>query len=127
MNTWTNDELTKMNAIDELHLATMKQDGTLRNPVTIWFVCVNNEFYIRAVKGPTGLWYRHAIERHEGHIDAGGVTKNITFTEVRDENIMKEIDESYQSKYSNYGAKIVTSTVTPQARAATFKLIPREQ
>ena len=124
MNTWKNDELVTINGSDELHLATQRQDGTLCNPVTIWMVQVDSDLYIRAVKGASGLWYRHATEQHKGHIEAGGVNKDVTFEEMTDEDTNKKIDVAYQSKYKGYGASIVDSTLTPQARAATLKVMP---
>ena len=38
MTTWTSDELTKIGAAEELRIASLRSDGTLRNPVTIWVV-----------------------------------------------------------------------------------------
>jgi len=124
MNIWINDELTNINTADELHLSSQKADGTLRNPVTIWMVQVDNDLYVRAVKGTAGLWYRHVTEQHKGRIEAGGVNKDVTFEEVTEEDTNKKIDEAYQSKYKGYGTNIVDSTLTPQARAATLKVMP---
>jgi hypothetical protein len=38
MTEWTSDELAKIEAADELQLASVRRDGTLRKPVTIWVV-----------------------------------------------------------------------------------------
>ena len=38
MATWTRDELSKIEKADELQIASLRRDGTLRNPVTIWVV-----------------------------------------------------------------------------------------
>jgi hypothetical protein len=38
MSTWTSDELTRIAAADELEIAALRADGTLRRPVTIWMV-----------------------------------------------------------------------------------------
>ena len=35
MTTWTNDELNMIGSADELQLASLRRDGSLRNPVTI--------------------------------------------------------------------------------------------
>lgn len=51
MTTWTNDELKKIEKTDELELSSLRRDGTLRNPVTVWVVRVGNDLYVRAVKG----------------------------------------------------------------------------
>src|SRR5579872_3791850 len=110
MHTWTTDELAKINASDELELSTLGQDDKLRNPVTIWVIRLRNDLYVRAVKGPTGLWYRHALERHMGHIEAGGVGKDVTFVEA-DKDSKNDIDTMYKSKYDRYGDNIVGSVL----------------
>jgi hypothetical protein len=38
MSAWTSDELTRIGAADELEIASLRSDGTLRRPVTIWAV-----------------------------------------------------------------------------------------
>ena len=61
--------------------------------------------------------------RHAGHIRAGGVDKDVRFVETDDMN--DAIDAAYRAKYHRYAASIVDSIVSPQARAATLKLVPR--
>ena len=36
MTAWTNDELDKIAAAEELEIASLRRDGTLRKAVTIW-------------------------------------------------------------------------------------------
>ena len=115
---WTSDELEKIGAADELQLATARRDGTLRNPVTIWVVRHGDDLYIRSVNGRTSSWFRGAQVRHEA-----GVDKDVLLVETRDMN--EEIDAAYRAKYRRYGETLVGSMVTPQARAATLKLVPR--
>ena len=62
-------------------------------------------------------------DRHEAQIHAGGVEKNVLLVETDDMN--DEIDVAYHTKYRRYAASIVNSTLTPQARVATLKLVPR--
>lgn len=124
MNTWTTDELAKINGSDELQIEALKKDGTLRNPVTIWVVRVNSDLYIRSVKGSDGKWYQHIADMHEGRIEAGGISKDVTFMKAGDDKA-SEIDTAYLSKYSGYGESIVESTVTEKARAATLKITPK--
>lgn len=125
MTAWTNDELNKIGKAEELEIASLRSDGTLRKPVTIWVVRIGNDLYVRSVNGPTGSWYRGAQARHEGHIEAGGADKDVTFVEVSEAEINDQIDAAYRTKYHRYGARIVNTIVTPQVRAATIKLVPR--
>jgi hypothetical protein len=63
--------------------------------------------------------------RHEGHIRAGGVDKDVAFVEEADSEINNQIDAAYRTKYRRYAASIINTTVTPEARSATIKLVPR--
>lgn len=123
MSAWTNDELTRIGAAEELEIAPLRRDGTLRTPVTIWVVRYGDDLYVRSVNGRTSAWFRGAQVRHEGRIWAGGVEKDVLFVETDDMN--DQIDAAYRTKYRRYAASIIGSTVTPQARAATLKLVPR--
>ncbi len=125
MTTWTSDELDKIGTAEELRIASLRGDGTLRNPVTIWVVRLGDELYVRSVNGSSGAWFRGAQARHEGHIRAGGVDKDVTFVEEDGADLHAQIDAAYRNKYHRYGPNIVGSIVTPQARAATVKLVPR--
>jgi len=124
MTGWTSDELTKIEAADELEIASFRRDGTLRSLVTIWVVRLGDDLYVRSVNGRTGAWFRGTQVRHEGRIGAGGVEKDVTFVDA-DDGIIDQIDDAYRSKYRRYAPGIVRSVLTPEARSATIKLVPR--
>ena len=124
MTTWTSDELNKIGKAEELDIASLRRDGTLRDPVTIWVVRHGNDFFVRAVKGRTGPWLRGTQTRHEGRIQAGGVERDVAFVQVLDPELNRQIDAAYRTKYCRYAANIVGSVITPEARAATLKLVP---
>ena len=125
MTAWTSEELNKIGTAEELEIASLRRDGTLRNPVTIWVVRLGDDLYVRSVNGRTGAWFRGAQVRHEGRIWAGGLEKDVTFVEEADPDLSNQIDAAYRAKYRRYTANIVGSIVTPQARSATIKLVPR--
>jgi len=56
MTTWTSDELNKIENAEELQIASLRRDGTLRNPVTIWVVRVGEHLYVRSVNGRGSAW-----------------------------------------------------------------------
>lgn len=125
MTAWTSDELSKVANAEELQISSLRSNDTLRKPVTIWVVRVGDDLYVRSVYGRGSGWYRGTQTRHEGHIRAGGVDKDVTFVEEDDASINEQIDACYRSKYRRYAANIVNSTLSPEARAATIKLLPR--
>ena len=124
MTTWTNDELNKIGNAEELQIASLRRDGTLRNPVTIWVVRVGDDLYVRSVNGRTSAWFRGTQVRHEGRIWAGGVEKHVTFVEESDPDINDRIDAAYRTKYHRY-PQYFTPMLTTEARATTIKLAPR--
>ena len=125
MATWTKDELHKIAAAEELELASLRRDGTLGNAVTIWVVRVGDDMYIRSWKGDGSAWFRATQGRHEGHIKAGGVGKDVTFVAEADADINDQIDAAYRTKYRRHGGRYVDPMVAPTARATTIKLVPR--
>jgi hypothetical protein len=124
MTDWPSDELEKIAASDELQLASARPDGRLRKPVTIWVVRLGDDIYVRSVNGRTSHWFRGVEDRHEGHIRAGGVDKDVRFVEAGDD-VNDEIDAAYRTKYRHYDASVVDPLFTPAAKAATLELVPR--
>jgi len=124
MPAWTNEELTRIGTATELQLASRRRDGTLRNPRTIWVVRVGDDLYVRSMNGRAGGWFPGTQVRHEGHIRAGGVDKDVTFADAGPD-LNDQIDAAYRDKYRRYGERIIGGVVNAEARAATIKLVAR--
>jgi len=125
MTTWTSDELTRIGTAEELEIASLRRDGMLRKPVTIWVVRLGDELYVRSVYGRTSAWFRGTQVRGEGHIRAGGIEKDVAFVEESDPEVNGQIDAAYRTKYRRYAASIISTIVSPEARSATIKLVPQ--
>ncbi|HEY7065100.1 MAG TPA: DUF2255 family protein [Chloroflexota bacterium] len=124
MTAWTSDELSKIGAADELEIAPRRRDGTLRKPVTIWVVRHGDDLYVRSAYGPGDGWFRGTRASHEGHVQAGGVDRDVAFEDA-DHALDDALDAAYRTKYRRYGASYVDLMVSPEARATTLKLLPR--
>lgn len=124
MRTWTSDELNKIGNTEEIDIAGLRSDGTLKKQVTIWIVRVGDDLYVRSVHGRTSGWFRGTQVQHEGRIWAGGMQKDVTFVDESDHKVNEEIDAAYLSKYGRY-PQYVAPMVTPFVKAATLKLVPR--
>jgi hypothetical protein len=124
MTTWTTDELARVAEAYELDMITFRKDGTPRASVSIRVVRVGDDLDVRSWRERDGARFRAALGRREGHIRAGGVEKGVTLVEECDPGINDEIDAAYRTKYRR-SAPYVTPMISPDARAATLKLIFR--
>ncbi len=122
MTSWTSDELRRIGNTEELQLALRRRDGTLRKPVTMWVVRQGDDLYVRSVNGRGSAWFRGVQSQHEGHIQAGGVAKNVHLVET--DALNDQLDAVYRTKYRRYAAGIIEAITSPTARAATLKLEP---
>jgi hypothetical protein len=121
--TWTSEELDTIERAEELTLASVRSDGTLRRPVTMWVVRDGDDAYVRSVNGRGSSWFLGAQECHQANIRAESVEKNVDLIEISDGN--DAVDAAYETKYGHRYSTIVPSIVAPQARAATLRLVPR--
>lgn len=120
---WTSDELSNIDAAQELEIAPRRRNGTLRASVPIWVVRAGDDLYVRAAYGPRSGWHRVARATREGHIRAGGVEKDVTIEDA-DGAAYDQVDAAYRAKYGRY-ASIVDGITDAQARSSTLRLVPR--
>lgn len=124
MTTWTSDELGKIGDAEELQISPRRRDGTLQKPRTVWVVRHGDDLYLRSVRGAKGDWYRGTQARHEGHIRAGGIEKEVAIEDA-DAGMNDEIDAAFRSKYKRYSGKVLDSILSSAARSTTLRLVPR--
>ena len=124
---WNEQELAEIDAHDEVRIASVRRDGTLTSGRIIWAVRLDDEVYVRSVNGRDSAWFRGTRARNEGRIEVGGLTKDVAFVDIdASDEIEDRIDRAYASKYRDYAKSIVDHINSPEARAATIRLIPRQ-
>jgi hypothetical protein len=121
---WTDDELRRIGDAQELEIAAVRRDGTLRDSVPIWVVRAGEDLYVRAASMPSSGWHRVARASGRAHIEAAGVEREVA-VEDADPQVLDEVDASYRGKYRRY-ASIVDSISDEEHRATTLRLVPRQ-
>jgi hypothetical protein len=125
MTAWAQDELQRIAASDDLRVAPFREDGvTYGTPTWIWSVAVDGALYARAYNGQNSRWRQAALRQKAGRITAAGMTKEVAFEPV-DGPVNDAIDEAYKTKYR--GDSFLNSMMSARARAATVRIIPRQQ
>lgn len=124
MMTWPKDELHRITAADDLHIAPFREDGaTYGTPTWIWSVAVGEDLYVRAYNGPASRWHQAALRQKAGRITAAGMTRDVTFEPV-DGPINDRIDDAYRAKYRS--SPYIGAMIGARARSATVRIAPRE-
>jgi hypothetical protein len=124
MSTWSNKELERIAGTDDLHISPFREDGsTYGTPTWIWSVAVGDALYVRAYNGQESSWYKASMRQKAGRITAAGITKEVTFESVEGP-INELIDDAYRAKYR--GSPYLSPMIALSARAATVKVMPRE-
>ena len=124
MTTWTDEELNSVGNAEELQLASLRNDGTLRPYVTMWVVREGDDLYVRSANGPDNPWYRRAKASGAGRIRAGGIERDVAFADASPA-AHPDIDAAYHKKYDRYGPAIVGSVVGDKAAPVTIRLLPQ--
>ena len=123
MSAWISDQLDRIDAADELEIAPRRRDGSLRAPVTIWFVRLGDDIYVRSVNGPSASWFRGATATGEARIAAGGVEADVALAGAPPE-LADDLDAAYRSKYRRYSGPVAAIN-SPGARSAALLLRPQ--
>jgi len=124
MVSWTADELARIGQADELQIASLRSDGSLRPYVIIWVVRAGDELYVRAAHGLETGWYRRAKAAGAGRISAGGVDRDVSFTDPP-AGVAAAVDAEYHVKYDRFGAAYVDPVTGPDVAELTIRLEPR--
>jgi hypothetical protein len=117
---WPPEDLQKIAASDDLHIAPFREDGTTYGTLTwIWSVVVGDHLYVRGYYGQKSRWYQAAVRQKTGQITTAGMIKSVSFASI-ETLVNDQIDAAYRRKYaaSPYLAAMVS------ARAATIEITP---
>jgi hypothetical protein len=122
MAEWNPTELARIGGTQEVEVSSLREDGTLTKPVTIWAVTVGDDLFVRSVRGDSGGWWKAAEGRHEGRLEAGDVGVDVTWEDAVGER-EEEIDAAYESKYGP--SPHVDAINSDAAKATTIRVLPR--
>jgi hypothetical protein len=123
MTAWAGEDLDRIGESEELQIASLRPDGTLRPYVIIWVVRVGEELYVRSALGPQNPWFRRAKEAGAGRVLASGVERDATFA-AAEEFPHEAIDAAYRKKYSSHPREDVDAVVGESSWRATLRLLP---
>ncbi|GAB3150367.1 DUF2255 family protein [Amycolatopsis stemonae] len=119
--TWDNDLLDRLGTTPELHITSLRPDGSARRWTPIWVVRVGDDLYIRSAYGSEGGWYRNAMKNRTARVRANGVETDVTLHPIEGEAANAEVDAAYRAKYHGQPSAL-EPMLAPAAAGSTVRL-----
>ena len=113
--------LNQLNSIEEIDIETRSATGRTHR-TTIWVVVVDNNVYVRSVRGRTGRWYREITANPQGAIYTDGRRLSVRAIPITDPDTIARVSNAYLQKYRNSPA--VNSIVRQETLPTTLRLEP---
>lgn len=108
-----------------IRIATRRQDG--REVVTpIWGVVVDGVPYIRSGYGEKSNWYQRVQRDGVLSLVDGSRRYPATIENVSDENVIRQVDAAYETKYADEPDSLRPMLKT-EAREFTMRLVPESE
>ncbi len=127
MSAWSQDDLDRLGGAGEVEVSSVRRDGSLSRPRTVWIVRVGDQLYLRSVNGPDAAWYRLTRTFRQGRIQARGVARDVTWIDVNateQPDVDPAVDAAYARKYQGSTAAIAQIN-SPLARTTTMRVESR--
>jgi hypothetical protein len=75
--------LRRIDESEEIEIAAVRSDGTLRAPRPIWVVRVGDDLFVRAAYGEASHWHRAARASGKARIRAAGIESGVGVEDAR--------------------------------------------
>jgi len=113
--------LNQLHTIEEIDIETRSATGRTHR-TTIWVVVVDNDMYVRSVRGRSGRWYREITANPQGAIYVDGRRLSVRAIPITDPDTIARVSNAYLKKYRN--SPFVNSIVREGTLPTTLRLEP---
>jgi hypothetical protein len=121
MASFSPDVLQRIHRTDEIDIETTRRDGTLRR-TTIWIMVVDDQVFIRSVRGPDGAWYK-AVQRDPAvRVHADGQVLNTVASHVTDASVIARVSQAVSEKYQSRWPGPTAGMLRPETLGTTLRL-----
>jgi len=114
--------LNQLNTREEIQIETQSATGKTHR-TTIWAVAVDNDEYVRSVRGRSGRWYREITANPQGAIHVDGRRLSVRAIPITDPAAIARVSNAYLQKYRNSPAD-VNSILREETLPTTLRLEP---
>jgi hypothetical protein len=112
------DQLAKT---EEIHIETHSATGRTHRTI-IWVMVVDDEVYVRSVRGRNGRWYQEIVANPQGAIIVDGQHLAVHAVPVTDEAVISRVSDEVLRKYRR--SPSARSMVRAETLPTTLQLEP---
>ena len=123
-DSFDNETLSLLDETMEVRIETRRDADSPEHRTIIWVVVVENEVFVRSVRGQKGRWYREISSNPEGalHVENNRIT--VRATHATDDTTVEAVSDAIRSKYEAASPSSTASMVRPDTLPTTLKLSP---
>ena len=113
--------LNQLNSREEIDIETRSATGRPHR-ITVWVVVVDNNVYVRSVRGRSGRWYQEITANPQGAIYVDGQRISVRAIPVTDPATIARVSNAYLQKYR--GSPFVNGLLREETLPTTLRLEP---
>jgi hypothetical protein len=123
MPSFSAEILQVLHEADEIDIETARRDGTPRR-TTIWIVVVDDQVFVRSVRGTDGAWYK-AVQRNAAmRVYANAETIDTRAVAASDPASVEKVSQAISEKYQSRWPGPTASMLRPETLSTTLRLDP---
>jgi hypothetical protein len=108
----------------EVRIETRRDADSPEHRTIIWVVVVENEVFVRSVRGQKGRWYREISSNPEGALHVENNRIPVRATPATDDTTVEAVSDAIRSKYEATSPGPTAAMVRPDVLPTTLKLSP---
>ena len=108
----------------EVYIETRRDGDSPEHRTIIWVVVVEDEVFVRSVRGQRGRWYREISSNPEGAMHVEDDRIPVHATPATDEPTVDAVSDAFRSKYEESSPGPTAAMVRPEILPTTLKLSP---
>ena len=118
------EALSLLDETDALYIETSRDEASPEQRTIIWAVVVEDEVFVRSVRGRKGRWYQRISAHPEGALLVGDTRIPVRAAPATDAVTINAVSEAFRSKYEDAWPGPTAGIVRSEVLPTTLKLSP---
>ena len=123
-DTFDAETLRLLDETREVRIETRRDSDSPEHRTIIWVVVVEEEVFVRSVRGSRGRWYREISSNPEGALHVADDPIPVQATPATEGATVDAVSAAFRSKYQKSSPASTEAMVRPETLATTLKLSP---